>query len=101
MRKLELVSVEWFDACSRDPWTPIEDSKGCPKVCYSVGYLIHNDKDSITVAGTVSEDGDACCAITIPKRSITAPLVKLSGGDKNEKNNAKQAFGYNPKKINW
>lgn len=68
MRK---VFVRWLDACSEtdNEWTPIENFKGRTVICESLGFLISETKDSVTIAGHLADE-DFCGEITIPKGCI-------------------------------
>lgn len=66
----KLVTVEWVDAHSEDAWTDIEEIDNSPMVCRTVGYLIKETKQTVSVAGTVSDDGQACCIMHIPRAWI-------------------------------
>ncbi len=72
--KQEIVEVEWLDACSRDPWeffteTLERPAKELGTLCRTIGYVIRKDVDTITVAGTISDDA-SCCQMMIPRLSI-------------------------------
>lgn len=64
--------MEWLDAYTIDDWTPIDDlhGEGDGKPCFTTGYLIHQWDDGVCVASTISEDGEACQTIFIPKGCI-------------------------------
>ncbi len=68
---VDIFHIEWFDANSRYGWQSFKD--GCqgngPSICESVGYLVDQDKHSMTLCGSLSED---CLAdtTTIPKVNI-------------------------------
>jgi hypothetical protein len=64
--KYPRVTVIWDDACSSDPWQEADKIDPSPKRCYTTGYMIKRTKDAIVISHTVSDDGDACCVITIP-----------------------------------
>ena len=70
---MKVLYVEWLDSNSRrgGVWHDI-DSKPCEMTCKTVGFVIHEDKKSITVASHLSEPTDSMAGdITIPKRAIT------------------------------
>ena len=61
MSSRQLVAVEWLDHCTRDgpAWQSMEDVKGLsPAVCYSVGYLINETDQYVTIAAHVGPDDD-------------------------------------------
>ncbi len=68
--KTPLVHVIWDDAFSTDAWTPILNLDKRTEVCHSVGFLVAKTPELVVVAGTVSEDGEACCVIHIPRRMV-------------------------------
>lgn len=68
--KRSLLLVEWVDSLGGGGWVGPETFKAEVSQCVSIGMLVHQDKKSITVAGTFSERGGWCDPITIPKCSI-------------------------------
>lgn len=65
-KKPPIVSVAWHDAFSTDAWTDLDRIGSEPHRCLSVGYMVGKNKDFVSVAGTISEDGQGCCVIHIP-----------------------------------
>lgn len=68
---LKLVQIDWIDSTRRPGWRDSGLSPPCMK-CTSVGYLVSDDPESVTVSAchSVSED-TFLDAITIPKVAIT------------------------------
>lgn len=70
----KLVRIEWTDACAISAWTkagdPIE-----PEPCISVGYLVEDANDHITVASTIS--GDHFNAAMRLKRSWVESIAEI------------------------
>ena len=62
-----VVLVVWEDAHSEDAWTSLEDLDTRPLSCQTVGYLVQKTKRVVTVSSTLSEDGQACCTLHIPR----------------------------------
>lgn len=75
MRKI--IEVIWFDAVSIDSWHVVEDLKQDePAEIYSVGYLIHETKNKITMALNLDSQNDkASCTMVIPKKWIKSVKV--------------------------
>ncbi len=79
---MRMVLVEWTDACSDDAgWKPLKKiKKQTPVIVMSMGFLVKDDPDYVTVIGSHvpfddTTDGD----VTIPRgmvRSITELVVK-------------------------
>ncbi|WP_337746937.1 hypothetical protein [Victivallis vadensis] len=74
---MKLFFVEWVDSCQGNGWQPVENSIGTRAMrCFSIGWLIAESKDSLTLAPHVSEKDhptafhQCCGAMTIPKRAI-------------------------------
>lgn len=78
--KTPLVHVVWADAYSTDAWTRLTELGTDVSVCHSVGFLVSRSAKSIVVAGTVSEDGEACCVMHIPKGMVMS-ITKVNVGD--------------------
>ncbi len=66
----KLVYVHWVDACSQDEWTHLGSITPTILDTYTVGYLVAENKEGLSVASTINEANDACCIINIPKRWI-------------------------------
>lgn len=92
--ELALLEVDWLDSASRDCWTDIEwtrrrdDMPGGMK-CRTVGYLIAEDDETITLAGSVCVNLDAACSMQILKRCITAHRVIPNPRDNKRKRQSK------------
>ena len=73
MKKLKAVYVEWVDAKGISGWVDLEDaddvSKLCRRLCYSVGFVCHEDDDFLTLTYGFT-DGSVLDRISIPKCSI-------------------------------
>jgi hypothetical protein len=69
------ILVKWNDA-SRGPneWTILDPDYKPPSItgCYSAGWLVHDGRDSITLAGHVGVTGDQQFVgeLTIPRSAI-------------------------------
>lgn len=70
------IEVHWLDSC-RDPnWTHMDSIEPGALYCVTVGFLIREDAESITVASSLARDGSghqlqACLSMTIPLCSVT------------------------------
>ena len=70
---MQLVLVEWLDSRRGEGWTRIDDL--CADLeatrCKSVGWIIAQDKNSLTLAGHLAENPEQCCGdMTIPAKAI-------------------------------
>lgn len=67
---MKIEYFEWDDACSIDEWhNPLEEP--CePAVCYAAGIVVAETDKAVKIAASVTNFGDACCAITIPLVNI-------------------------------
>jgi hypothetical protein len=68
--KCKLIYVHWVDACSEDAWINLNHVRPVVLNTYTVGYLVSEDKDAISIASTINDANDACCIIHIPKKWI-------------------------------
>src|SRR6266704_798026 len=69
-KKLPLLDVTWKDHAvsgKGEGWRPMDNIKVQSLICYSVGYLVDEDKDAIAIAGNVSADGAVGEITTIVK----------------------------------
>ena len=71
-KKLDLVLIEWIDACTTNTkWKNINDVSGIVK-CYSTGFLVKKTKEYIILFPNICgvNDISGCCDFTIPIGSI-------------------------------
>ncbi len=68
---MKIVRVEWVDSAFAQGWMDIEQAKNHTiSHCTSVGILVHQDDEKITIMQSLSDKQDAGDGITIPKCSI-------------------------------
>ena len=83
---INLVQVSWWDASSNDRWRKRSDVKNDERfVCYTVGWLVHENKTSITVASTISPLDEETLSMTmnIPRGCIKK-IVKVQSGPRTD-----------------
>lgn len=71
--KLPVVLVRWIDSCSlgNGTWFPISNLDNKISLITSVGFLLHSDKEAITIIAGYGDDSyNAQSNITIPKAAI-------------------------------
>ena len=68
----KLVYVHWVDACSEDAWINVNNVKSVVLNTYTVGYLVAENQEAISIASTINDANDVCCIMHIPKRWIKA-----------------------------
>ena len=66
---MNLVYIEWADAATTNGWTYKEDT-GLMQV-RSVGWLVAQDKKTLTIATSQSKGGKFLDPLTIPRHSIS------------------------------
>jgi len=65
------VEIEWNDACGRNTTHSLDDAKGAQLLKMStIGYLIHKDKQKVTIVQTVDEYDQVDNRLTIPRSQI-------------------------------
>lgn len=57
---------QWVDACGSSGWYNPEDCKG-PMHVESIGFVVKEDKESITIAPGRTADGQYMGYVTVPK----------------------------------
>lgn len=68
---MKIVVIDWVDSVRAFDWTLIEDVDDKSLDCISVGFLLNETKEHVTIAqnyGSVPKQ--VCNLITIPKCSI-------------------------------
>ncbi len=73
----KIVEVEWVDSSGRDGWQTEEAAKIRPHKIYSVGYVVEEAEEFITLVESrtsLNSDNDKVqthgCALSIPKVAI-------------------------------
>lgn len=71
MKKKKMVKVAWDDAYATSAWTALKKAKKHvrPGLFHSIGYLIADKDDRITVAGSIGQ-GKAGEVLTIPRGCV-------------------------------
>jgi hypothetical protein len=73
----DVVLIEWVDSCSSSGWRRMSDIPAgwfCASRCETVGFLIDENDDSVTLAlsrGVCETTSDFTETMTIPKVAIT------------------------------
>lgn len=65
--------VEWEDCFSIDRWLPVEQAIELTKdnlACFTVGFIIEDNKSGITLCHTYQSENQVCGVIKIPKKMI-------------------------------
>lgn len=70
---MKAVKVEWLDICSGTPnWARLDDLEVCPLKCESVGWLIKETEDYISIAQNYCEEEKLVSdTMTFPKKIVT------------------------------
>lgn len=69
--KYPIVEVGWFDAqSSNESWTIKEIKELVPLLSFSVGYLLHQDKEKLIVGSLLFENENIKHFQVIPKGMI-------------------------------
>lgn len=75
----KIVLISWRDASSRSMWGSREEYlEHEPMEILTVGFLLKQDKKSITVVASQAEDSDLHQAIAIPRDWVTKIKVLAS-----------------------
>lgn len=78
--KYKYVEVTWIDAISDSSWLQEADFP-LPAIITTRGWLVREEKDFITLAGTLGQEGDFGEVITIPRCWANAiKELKVSSG---------------------
>lgn len=80
MADLQLAFVVWQDTETDSGWEDIsEGTKARPRICHSVGWLVHRDESCVILAQTIHEDqmnGRIC----IPAAWLKGEIVPVDTG---------------------
>ena len=71
MRSLPMVCVAWQDSCSEAEW--LHDAEATMHVAeiHSVGWLLEDTDDQVTLAQSVDWEGKTGERLTMPKSVVT------------------------------
>lgn len=72
-----VVWVEWVDSYGSGGWRQIEDARVDDLRIASIGFLIHEDDQAITISTSLTPKGSTNDPLTIPRCAITK-LQKVS-----------------------
>lgn len=68
---IKLVKVNWVDSVTCGGWTILDDFDEVPTKATTVGYLIQDKEEYVTIAQTYAEPPKQVCnMITIPRVAI-------------------------------
>ena len=67
---MRMVLVEWVDSSSVTGWHTPSPSYNIQANCISVGVLLYDNEDRISIAQSKSDSGNWAEVISIPKCSI-------------------------------
>ena len=67
---MNLERITWTDSFSSDKWTHIADIDDEELIITTVGFVVKETKEIITLASTVHSGAMACCLMAIPKCCI-------------------------------
>ena len=68
-----LVLVDWVDPAGAASWKDLAEAKAYPlAVCVTVGWLIVDEPDRITLAASLNDDGSAADLTTMPRGVVQA-----------------------------
>lgn len=71
INKQNAVCIEWVDSVRSFDWQLSEDVDTKPIECVTVGYVVNETDDFVSVAGTIGlEPPQVCQVITIPKCAV-------------------------------
>lgn len=78
MKKLyQLVCVTWYDAFTEDTWVEGDNAIDLKDAtCVTVGFIVRESKEFISIASTLAESGEKTCIFNIP-RGMIQELNKL------------------------
>lgn len=66
------IWIKWLDSVGPERyWNHLDDWDHKPSKITTVGWLVHEDKKSVTISSSVSSSGCQGGTLTIPKFAIT------------------------------
>lgn len=73
----KVVLVEWLDSATKGGWRNVKDYRdnAKPAACRTVGYLLKDTGDHVTIVQSQGNVDDCTDAMSIPKACITSTKV--------------------------
>ena len=71
----KILLIEWVDSFSEGGWGKIDHFNLGTPICKSIGFVMKNDKDVISISQSHSEFENFGDVISIPKRCILKTKV--------------------------
>jgi hypothetical protein len=75
VKKYHAYVVKWRDSSTLRGWSSMEGDHSVA-VITSVGWMVKETKTALTLTTGISEHGNVCDAITIPRETVTK-ITKL------------------------
>lgn len=79
-KQYALVEVKWIDSAWHQGWKTKRDGAVQPSHCKTIGYRVRNTKSHLTVAMSVSTNGNFTEAMCIPRGCVVS-VRKLKNGE--------------------
>lgn len=70
LNDLPLVDILWIDSVGTNVWCPLDELENSGLECRTIGFLVAEDKKTITVASSLNVCGQCGSPIRIPKFAI-------------------------------
>jgi len=67
---MKIEKIVWTDSFSSDKWINIWDIDDEPLLITTIGFVVKESSESISLASTTHSGKMACCIMTIPKCCI-------------------------------
>lgn len=71
---LKIRTIMWKDHNSFDDWSTKENYKPSAIVVQSIGYVVYEDDEIVSLANSYTEDDGFCCIINILKVCIVSDI---------------------------
>lgn len=72
----KIILIEWYDAESCDDWTPTSDIDHGVALVKSIGWLINENKKTVTLALNYDTKNEAhSCIMKVPKGMIKSKKI--------------------------
>lgn len=75
IRNTKKLYLEWVDSCAIKGWNRIEGLDLTETKICSIGYLVYEDKNSVTITTSMSTNNSFMDPLIIPKCSIIKKKV--------------------------
>lgn len=67
--------IKWVDSYSSDKWVPIDEIDDGELIIVTIGHVVKESGEYVTISSTMHSNARVCCTISIPKCCIKSRKI--------------------------